>query len=585
MEIGVAVGRGTGSELAGVFINALNRLAGHFSLQVKVHQSSRTYHSYQSLVSDGHDLRYICDETNLDARHYENFCRTCVAQGIKVIFRTAFTAQSLYLVRQHLKAVKVEFYCRPPDEMILIRDQAQGFYTGSNTYSPGALAVARTSHFEKIIFSNIVDFAFAVAGRRWGEKANIESVTLVYKHHLFDGIFDVWAQEWSKTYGVQIRFVQPDTMNRNMLVFGSRGRQLIIASNEYADIMQVLLINNFGHGVQETSYARNVYLSPDTDRLVEYQTVHGSADDLEGKGVVNPTATLKAAAAILEHYGLCKDMELAMARAIEAMTRWRICTPDQGGTATTATYVKAVLDYLISQPNAFSLLERTPIPHLPTLGLKTAFLVIDFQKDFAASMHTSSPPLATLTSNITHVLSRIRYAQTQAPPSSSTFPDMSASTSTSFTLLQDIEIIHVRFLGDPSYQPAPWSHHNTTSHLPKKCLTGQPGANYVTPAAGPQGNELVFTKMALFDPFLLPDFETCLRKSGIQHLVLVGLYGDVCLDATARSGFQRGFWISVVKGCVGTLRTRLDEWEAFVKEVYGARVLEVEALVGKAPDG
>lgn len=53
LEVGVAVGRGTGAELADVFINALNQLTRHFSLQVKVQQSSRIYHSYQSLFSAG----------------------------------------------------------------------------------------------------------------------------------------------------------------------------------------------------------------------------------------------------------------------------------------------------------------------------------------------------------------------------------------------------------------------------------------------------------------------------------------------------------------------------------------------------
>lgn len=594
LEVGVAVGRGTGAELADVFINALNQLARHFSLQVKVQQSSRIYHSYQSLFSAGHDLQYIRDETDLDATHYEDFCRKRAAQGTNVIFRTAFTAQSLYLVRQHLEAVKVERFRKRSAEILLIRDQAQGFYTGSNTYSPDALAVSRTSHFDKTIFSRIVSFALSRARKCWGENAKIDSLILVYKHHLFDGVFDVWAQEWSKEHGLQISFVQPDTMNRNILAFGVHGHQLIIAGNEYADIMEVLFIDMFGHGVQETSYSENVYLSPATNRLVEYQTVHGSADDLTGKGVVNPTATLKAAAAILEHHGLCTGIESAMNRAIEAMTQRKFCTPDQGGTATTAAFVSAVLHYLAnlySQPTTLSLRERLsamptplqtrpPSPNLPTLGLKTAFLVIDFQNDFAASIHASSPPLATITNNISRVLSRIRHARTQASPSYSTLPDPSTPSAP----LQDVEIIHVRFLGDPSFQSAPWTHRNSTSHRPEKCLSGTPGARFVAPAAEPQPDERVFTKHALFDPFLVPGFENHLQESGIRHLVLAGLYGDVCVDAAARSGFQRGFWISVVRGCVGTLRARLEEWEAFAKEVYGARVLGMEELVGAGGD-
>ncbi len=63
--------------------------------------------------------------------------------------------------------------------------------------------------------------------------------------------------------------------------------------------------------------------------------------------------------------------------------------------------------------------------------------------------------------------------------------------------------------------------------------------------------------------------------------MLAGLYGDVCVDATARSGFQKGFWISVVRGGVGMLYGGLGEWERFVGRVYGGRVVGVEDLMGE----
>ncbi|CAF9935007.1 MAG: hypothetical protein ALECFALPRED_006211 [Alectoria fallacina] len=583
LEVGVAVGQGTGPELADVFVEVLSQLARHFSLQIKVHRSSRIYHSYQSLFSAGAGLQHIRDETSLDATHYEDFCKKQAAQGTNVIFRTAFTAQSLYLVRQQLEAVKVEHFHNPSAEILLIRDQAQGFYTGFNAYSVDALSVSRTSHFDKAIFGRIVTYSLLRARRCWGKDFKIESLTLVYKHHLFDGIFDVWAQEWSQEHGLSVRFVQPDTMNRNILAFGVQGRQLIIASNEYADIMEVLFLDMFDLGVQETSYSENVYLSPATSELVEYQTVHGSADDLTGKGIVNPSATLKAAATILERHGLCKGIESNMNHTIGRMAQRKYCTPDQGGTATTAAYVSAVLHYLAdlySKPNISSLNRRlsvmptltetrTPRPNLPTLGLKTALLIIDFQQDFADSINASSPPLSTINSNISHLLSHIRNAQNQALSSVSSKP-ISASSS-----IKDIEIIHIRFLGDRAYQFAPWTYRNTTSNRPDKCVSGTDGASFLEPIV-PQKNERVFEKPSLFDPFMIPDFETYLRGKGIEHLILAGLYGDVCLDSTARSGFQKGFWISIMKGCVGNLHLSLEDWERFAREVYGAKMLSLK---------
>ena len=579
LNVGVAVGRGTGPELADVFIKVLSELARHFKVQTQVHRSSRIYHSYHSLLSVGNDLQLIRDQTTLDARHYEDFCKEQSAQGTNVIFRTAFTAQSLYLVRQHLIAVKVEHFHNHSAEMLLIRDQAQGFYTGCNTYALNALAVSRTTHFDKAVFGRIVAYSLSRARRCWGETTKVDSLTLVYKHHLFDTIFDVWAKEWSQKHNLHIQFIQPDTMNRNILAHGFQGRQLIIAGNEYADIMEVLLLDMFGQGVQETSYSENVYLSSATNELVEYQTVHGSADDLTGKGIVNPSATLKAAATILERHGLCKGVEHDMNEAIEAMAYQKNCTPDQGGTTTTNDFTSAVLRYLADRYNQvptvssdrlstiMPTMAETPTPrrNRPTLGLNKAFLIIDYQNDFAESINASSPSLSTITNNISHLLSRIRSAQSQARPTR-----VGSST-------KDIEIIHLRFFGDPSHQLAPWAHRNLISNRPDRCISGTAGADFVNPIR-PQENERVFDKYSLFDPFLLPDFEKYLRGKEIEHLLLAGLYGDVCLDSTARSGFQKGFWISVVDGCVGNLHLRLDDWQRYASEVYGADAISLEEL-------
>ena len=585
LNVGVAVGRGTGSELADVFIKVLSELGRRFKVQTQVHQSSRIYHSYQSLFSDGNDLQFIRDETALDARHYEDFCKEQAAQGTNVIFRTAFTAQSLYLVRQHLIAVKVEHFHNHSAEMLLIRDQAQGFYTGCNIYDLDALAVSRTTHFDKAVFARIVAYALSRARRCWGENTKVDSLTLVYKHHLFDTVFDVWAQEWSQKHNLRIQFIQPDTMNRNILAYGFQGRQLIIAGNEYADIMEVLFLDMFGQGVQETSYSENVYLSPATSELVEYQTVHGSADDLTGKGIVNPSATLKAAATILERHGLCKGVERDMNEVIETMARQKICTPDQGGTTTTTAYLSAVLHHLANRSSQVPTVSRGRPPAImpamaetrtakrdrPTLGLKQGLLIIDYQNDFAASINASSPSLSTITNNISRLLSRVRNAQSRALSSVSLGPTRV------FSSTKDTEIIHLRFFGDHSHQPAPWAHRNSISNRPDRCISGTEGADFVEPIR-PQNNERVFDKYSLFDPFMLPDFEEYLRGKGIEHLILAGLYGDVCLDSTARSGFQKGFWISVVEGCVGNLHSRLDDWQRYASEVYGANVLSLEEL-------
>lgn len=156
-----------------------------------------------------------------DAAHYENFCREEARCGTRAIFRTAITAQSLYLVRQHLEAVKVEHFSwrQGSASALLVRDQAQGFYTGFNEYDATNETLTRICQFSKQLTGRIVSYSLGRARQIWGEHA-IGSITVIYKHHLFDGIFKFWTKELSEEYDIKIDFIQPDIMNRNLLAFG-----------------------------------------------------------------------------------------------------------------------------------------------------------------------------------------------------------------------------------------------------------------------------------------------------------------------------------------------------------------------------
>jgi 3-isopropylmalate dehydrogenase len=80
-----------------------------------------------------------------------------------------------------------------------------------------------------------------------------------------------------------------------------------------------------------------------------FEPVHGSAPDIAGRGVANPTAMLRSVALLLEH-GLGRPEAAAqLTRAIEVAL---VSTPTQdlGGTATTAEFGAAVVDALASTP-------------------------------------------------------------------------------------------------------------------------------------------------------------------------------------------------------------------------------------------
>ena len=159
LRVGVAIGKGTGAELADVFTLAMNRLSDYCSIPIELDCSPRIYHSYSSLIGQLDYQKAIYDATWQDALHYEKFLKDEAAQGTKVIFRTAINAQSLYIVREHLESVKVDHMVSESNSLLLIRDQAQGFYTGGNEYNVAGDKVSRTCEFSKEMFSRIITYS------------------------------------------------------------------------------------------------------------------------------------------------------------------------------------------------------------------------------------------------------------------------------------------------------------------------------------------------------------------------------------------------------------------------------------------
>ncbi|MEU3411912.1 isocitrate/isopropylmalate family dehydrogenase [Streptomyces sp. NPDC006658] len=344
--IGLAVGRGTGPEVAEVFERVLGALTAGHPHGVAIERSPRLYHSYFSLRAE-RDVDRIRALTAQDADHYERFCRTLAARGSRAVFRTAVNAQSLYLVRQRLRSVKVDLLTGAGRSLLLIRDQAQGFYTGDNRHTPGE--VTRTMTFSREITEAVVTYALRRARHEWPD-GRLDRIVMAYKFHLLDGALDAWVDELADRLGIRVDLFQPDTVNRNLITHGLPDRTLIVAGNEWADIMHVVLLDRFGSGRQENRCAENVCLDAGPAGLVEYQTVHGSADDLAGKDLVNPVATIRAAARVAERHAGCPGAVRATERALRTLDERGVRTPDLGGRHSTTTVVDALLDLLDGPP-------------------------------------------------------------------------------------------------------------------------------------------------------------------------------------------------------------------------------------------
>jgi isocitrate/isopropylmalate dehydrogenase len=76
-----------------------------------------------------------------------------------------------------------------------------------------------------------------------------------------------------------------------------------------------------------------------------FEPVHGSAPDIAGRGIANPTGAILAAAMMLDYLGEAAAGE-RVRRAVEVVLRNGPRTPDLGGAATTSDVTNAIIDAL-----------------------------------------------------------------------------------------------------------------------------------------------------------------------------------------------------------------------------------------------
>ena len=154
-----------------------------------------------------------------------------------------------------------------------------------------------------------------------------------------DGLFRDVARRVSEGYpDVTLEtFIVDDFARR--LVAAPHELDVVVLPNLYGDILSDAAAGVIG----------GLGLAPSGcygDGYAYFESAHGSAPDIAGKGTINPTATILSAAMMLDHLGFeeaARRLETAVERVY---AEGRRLTPDQGGTATTLEFSDAVARYL-----------------------------------------------------------------------------------------------------------------------------------------------------------------------------------------------------------------------------------------------
>jgi isocitrate dehydrogenase (NAD+) len=224
-------------------------------------------------------------------------------------------------------------------DIILFRENTEGLYVGIENYvkvgdDPHAVAqsVAIVSRHGA---ERIIRYAFEYAVKHGRKRVTIvhKANILKYSQGLFLEVGRAIAKEYEGRVLSDDKIVDACAME---LVMRPEKFDMIVTTNLFGDILSDLTSGLVG----------GLGLTPGANIGYEhgiFEAVHGTAPDIAGQGVANPTAVMLAACQLLDHIG--DDARAKKIRnAIEATLRERkTITRDVGGTAGTDAYTDAVI--------------------------------------------------------------------------------------------------------------------------------------------------------------------------------------------------------------------------------------------------
>jgi isocitrate dehydrogenase (NAD+) len=223
-------------------------------------------------------------------------------------------------------------------DIVLVRENLEGLYIGVEHFvaigdDPRAvgesLAIVTRRGCERI-----VRYAFEYALKHGRRK-----VTIVHKANILkmvSGLFLEVGRAVAKEYEGRVE--------SNDMIVDNTAMQLVLKPEQF-DVM--VTTNMFGDILSDevSGLVGGLGLAPGANigtKAAIFEAVHGSAPDIAGKGVANPSAQMLAAAMMLDHIGELERAQRIRDAIATTIVRDGIRTRDLGGTASTTEFGSAV---------------------------------------------------------------------------------------------------------------------------------------------------------------------------------------------------------------------------------------------------
>jgi isocitrate dehydrogenase (NAD+) len=258
---------------------------------------------------------------------------TPVGEGftsINVTLRQHFELFANFRPIKNLPGLKTRY---PDLDLIIVRENMEDLYAGlEHVVVPGVVQAL------KIITekgsTRIAQFAFDYARKHSRKKIHAIHKANIMK--LSDGLFLRCCRSVAERFP-EVEYKEHIVDNACMqLVMNPYQYDIILTENLYGDILSDLC----------SAFVGGLGLVPGANLGIEcaiFEAVHGSAPDIAGKDMANPTALLQSAVLMLHHINEPATAERVQAGLEQVYHEGKTLTRDVGGTSGTKAFAEAVL--------------------------------------------------------------------------------------------------------------------------------------------------------------------------------------------------------------------------------------------------
>ncbi len=220
-------------------------------------------------------------------------------------------------------------------DIVTVRENTEDLYIGEEHEIDGGYeAIKRITEKGS---ERIIRYAFEYALKNGRKKVTAIHKSNILKNSdgLFIKVFDKVAAEYPQ---IEADKKIVDNMCMQLVMYPEK-YDVLVAPNLYGDIISDLIAGLVGG----LGLVPGANLGKD---VAIFEAVHGSAPDIAGKGIADPIAMLMSACMMLDHIGQGEVAE-KIRKSIRTVLENKIdVTPDLGGTGTTESITKAIINNL-----------------------------------------------------------------------------------------------------------------------------------------------------------------------------------------------------------------------------------------------